>query len=172
MAKTTPKALEVGGLQVVEGETTIERINNFLALQPTVEDDPTETMLEAILQAPDPSDWERVFNAQHFKDSDKAQWRVHAYRVSPSQFQGKLRWFLILDVTDLRTGEKTVATCGSEMAVAQLLNAQGRAKLPIDVEVVRKPTPTKAGFHPMRFRYLGDGTQAPLGDPGQVVSTQ
>jgi hypothetical protein len=172
MANRSKPALEVGGLQVVEGATTIERINNFLALQPTVEDDPTETMLEAILQAPDPSQWEKVFNAAHFKDSDKQQWRVNSYRVSPSQFNGKLKWFLILDVIDLKTGEKTVATCGSEMAVAQLLNAQGRNSLPIDVEVVRKPTPTKAGFHPMRFRYLGDARQAPLGDPGQVVSEQ
>src|SRR5690348_2915948 len=123
--RSKPEA-EPAALQVVEGETTLERINNYLALQPTVEDDPTETMLEAILQAPDPSQWEKVFNATHFKDADKAQWRVHAYRVSPSQFGGKLRWFLILDITDLKTGEKTVATCGSEMAVAQLLNAEGR----------------------------------------------
>lgn len=172
MANRTKDAPEPAALQVVPGETTIERINNFLALQPSVEDDPTETMLEAILQAPDPSDWEKVFTAQHFKDSDKAQWRVHAYRVSPSQFQGSLKFFLILDITDLATGEKTVATCGSEMAVAQLLNAQGRSKLPIDVEVVRKPTPTRAGFHPMRFRYLGGPDAIPTGDPAAVVSTQ
>lgn len=172
MTKSNTNDAKPGALSVVPGETTLERINNYLALQPTVEQDPTETMLEAILQAPDPADWEKVFNAAHFKDSDKAQWRVHAYRVSPSQFSGKLRWFLILDITDLKTGEKTVATCGSEMAVAQLLNAEGRHKLPIDVEVVRKPTPTKAGFHPMRFRYLGDATQAPLGDPSRVVSEQ
>lgn len=172
MPNRSKEAPQAEALAVVPGETTIERINNFLALQPTVEDDPTETMLEAILQSPDPSTWEKVFTANHFKDSDKAQWRVHSYRVSPSQFNGKLKWFLILDITDLRTGERTVATCGSEMAVAQLLNAQGRSKLPIDVEVVRKPTPTKAGFHPMRFRYLGGPDAIPTGDPAAVVSEQ
>jgi hypothetical protein len=171
LSKPNTPARPANELAPIEGATQIEKMNNFLALQPTVADDPTETMLEAILQAPDPSDWEQVFNARHFKDSDKAQWRVHAYRVSESQFGGKLKWFLILDITDLQTGEKTVATCGSEMAVAQLLNAQGRNRLPIDVEVVRKPTPTKAGFHPMRFRYLGDAG-APLGDPAAVVAEQ
>ncbi len=171
MSKGNTPAPEPAALQVVEGKTTLERINNFLALQPTVADDPTETMLEAILQSPDPSQWERIFTAAHFKESDKARWRVHAYRVNESQFDGRLKWFLVLDITDLETGEKGVATCGSEMAIAQLLNAQGRNRLPIDVEVVRKSTPTKAGFHPMRFRYLSAG-QTPLGDPAAVVSEQ
>jgi hypothetical protein len=171
LTKPSTPASESQALQQVEGKTTLDKINNYLALKPTVQDDPTDTMLSAILQASDPSEWEKVFTAKHFKDSDTQRWRIHAYRPAESTFGGELKWFLVLDITDLATGERTVATCGGQMGIAQVLNAEGRSKLPIDVEVVRKATPTKNGFHPMRFRYLNAG-QTPLGDPAAVVAEQ
>jgi hypothetical protein len=171
MTKPTTTVTKGGALVPVSGESTLARLNSYLAQQPTIEDDPTEAMLKAVLQSPDPSKWEEIFNARHFKDSDKARLRLNSYRVSPSQYGGRLEFFLILDVTDLDSGETSVMTCGSEMAVAQVINAEGRHSLPIDVEVVRKPTPTKNGFHPMRFRYIG-GATAPLGDPSAVVAEQ
>lgn len=171
MPNRTTSTRRPDALAEVQGETQLDRLNNFLATIPTIEADPTETMLQAILESESPADWEKVFNARHFKDSATSRWRIHDWRTSESNFGGRLKYFLVLDITDLGTGERTVATCGSEMAVAQLVNAKGRGALPIDVEVVRKETPTKAGFHPMRFSYIGDAA-APLGDPAAVVSEQ
>lgn len=166
---TTKPALDA--LAKVEGSTTLERVNNFLSTVRTVEEDPTETMLAAILESEHPLDWERVFTSRSFKDSEAARIRINAYRPAESQFGGELKWFLVLDVTDLKSGERGVMTCGSVMSVAQIINAERRVGLPVDVEIVRKATPTKNGFHPFHLRYLG-GATAPLGDPGAVVSEQ
>lgn len=171
MPNDKPSALNAGESLAIAQVGGLAKFRELLLAVPTVEEDPTESMLDAILQAQRPEDWELVFNAAHFKDSANRSARVHAFRASPSQFDGRLPVFLILDVTWLDTGERGVLTCGSEMAVAQLLNAWKLGALPIDVEIFRKPTPTKAGFHPMRFKYLGRA-EGPLGDPAQVVATQ
>lgn len=158
-------------LAVKDERTTVQKLNDYLANVPSYTEDPTETMLAAILAAADPQEWDSLFTAASFKDSDKARIQINAYRPSESQFNGGVRFFLVLDVTDLATGAKGVMTCGSTMAMAQIVNAERTVGLPIQVEVVRKPTPTKAGFHPMHLRYLKpEGT--PLGDPQAVVSEQ
>lgn len=171
MSKSKALAPKGGALAHLPGDTTLDKVNNFLGTKATVQDDPTETMLEAILTAANPADWEKVFTANHFKDSATQRWRIHTYRTADSQFEGDLKYFLVLDITDLATGERTVATCGSVMAIGQILNAEARGALPMDVEVVRKDKPTKAGFYPMRLRFLGSAG-APMGDPSAVVSEQ
>lgn len=158
-------------LATKDERTTVQKLNDFLANVPSYEEDPTETMLTAILAASNPSEWDALFSAASFKDSDKATIQINAYRPAESQFNGGLRYFLVLDVTDLKTGVRGVMTCGSTMAMAQVVNAERTVGLPIQVEVVRKPTPTKAGFHPMHLKYIGR-TETPLGDPQAVVSEQ
>lgn len=140
-----------------------------LATIPAVEDDPTPRMMAAILESPDASSWEELFSAEHFKDYAGRKIRVHTFRVAESQYPGGLGVYFLLDATDLETGEDVVMTCGSDMAMAQLLNCWRRGDLPHDFEVVRKDRPTKAGFYPMRFRSLGHVT---TGDPAAVVATQ
>lgn len=171
MPKSTAMVPKIDSLAHIPGDTTLAKVNNFLGTKATVQDDPTETMLQAILTASNPADWERVFTANHFAESATQRWRIHDYRTAESQFEGDLKYFLVLDITDLKSGERTVATCGSLMAIGQILNAEARGMLPIDVEVVRKDKPTKAGFYPMRLRFLGSAG-APLGDPATVVSEQ
>ena len=171
MPKETTDALAKRGAPTAGGGLTVADFKTLLLAVPTVEEDPTESMIAAILASPNPAKWEEVFTSVSFKDAASKRARVHGFRASPSQFEGRVPVFLILDVTWLDTGERGVMTCGSEMAMAQLLNAWRVGALPIDVEIIRKPTPTKAGFHPMRLRYLG-AAPAPLGDPAAVVSEQ
>ena len=149
----------------------IERINQFLAMAPTVSDDPTEAMLEAVLQAQDPLEWNDLFSSKSLRDAKGALVRVNAYRVNPSDYPGGLKFYLVLDVTDLETGQKGVLTCSSQMAIAQILNAEARVNLPIDVRIIEKDKPTKAGFRPIHLEYI-QKSKAPLGDPQALVSEQ
>lgn len=137
-----------------------------LAQVPAVEDDPTPRMMAAILEADSAAEWESLFNAVHFKDSAGRRVKIHTFRVSQSEYPGGLGVFFICDVTMLDTGEETVMTIGSDLAMAQLLNCWKRGDLPHDFEVVRKDRPTKAGFYPMRLRSLGKSI---LGDPASVI---
>lgn len=146
--------------------SALAAVLSVLAQVPAVEDDPTPRMMEAILNAGSAADWESLFNAQHFKDSAGRRVRVHTFRVSKSEFPGGLGAFFICDVTMLDTGEETVMTIGSDMAMAQLLNCWKRGDLPHDFEVVKKDRPTKAGFYPMRLRSL---SKSILGDPATTI---
>ena len=171
MSKSSKAEAPADALVNFAGGGAIERINQFLAMAPTVSDDPTEAMLEAVLAASDPREWNDLFNSRSLRDSKGAAVRINAYRVNPSDFEGGLRHYLVLDVTDLETGAKGVLTCSSQMAIAQILNAEARVNLPIDVRIIEKDKPTKAGFRPIHLEYIGK-SEAPLGDPHAVVSEQ
>lgn len=146
--------------------SALAAVRAVLAQVPAVEDDPTPRMMEAIIHAKSAAEWESLFSAAHFKDSADRRVRVHTFRVSESAFPGGLGVFFICDVTFLDTGEETVLTVGSDMAMAQLLNCWQRGDLPHDFEVVKKDKPTKAGFYPMRFRSINKPV---LGDPAVTV---
>jgi hypothetical protein len=119
-----------------------------------VTDDPTPRMAAAILNADDPEDWEAIFKGRSIKDSAGVKVRVTALRKAPSQFEGAVPWFLIADVTNLETGESDVMTISSVMSMLQLVVAHERGWLPLDVEVVRKATPTRRGFHPIHLKAI------------------
>jgi hypothetical protein len=172
MSKPSTSTPTATALAKPEPEPLAETIREILATVPDVVEDPTPTMIAAVLHMAGPEEWESLFAAESFKDLNGKRLQVNAFRASPSQYEGRLGVFLILDAVDLASGEARIVTCGSEMAMAQILNAWHRGRLPIQVEVFKKETPTKRGFYPMRFKYLGDGLQAPVGDPGQVVSEQ
>ena len=171
MTKRSTELARSDGLLNFSGKTAVERINDFLALAPTVADDPTESMLNAVLAASDPQEWNDLFTSKSLRDSNGATVRINAYRVNPSDFPGGLKFYLVLDVTDLETGAKGVLTCSSQMAIAQILNAEARVNLPIDVIIREKDKPTRAGFRPIHLEYIGK-SEAPLGDPQAVVSEQ
>lgn len=171
MPKNTPEMETGNALAAKPADTQIAKINAFLATQPTVEDDPTEAMLALVLNAQSPAEWNAIFQSESLKDYAGRQVRLNAYRTAKSDFEGGLDHYLILDATDLKTGERIVLTCSSVMSIAQVLNAQARGAWPIDVEIVQKDKPTKAGFRPIHLKYLSQGS-APLGDPRAVVSEQ
>ena len=149
----------------------LAKVNAFLASVPTVEEDPTEAMLALVLNAASPAEWNAIFQSESLKDYAGRQVRLNAFRTADSDFEGGLAKYLILDATDLKSGERVVLTCSSVMSIAQIVNAVNRGVWPIDVEIVQKDKPTKAGFRPIHLRYLG-GQQAPIGDPSAVVSEQ
>ena len=168
-----PKSLATRGgfLAELEGKTMVEKVNHFLSLAPTVEDDPTEVMLQKVLESPDPRFWKDIFDAESVRERKGEEFRINAYRVRPSDFKGSLKHYMVLDVTDLNTGERGVLTCSSLMSIAQVINAEARVNLPIDVRIVEKDRDTKNGFRPIHLEYIGK-SEAPLGDPNAVVSEQ
>jgi hypothetical protein len=119
-----------------------------------VVDDPTPRMAAAILNADDPEDWESIFKGRSIKDSAGAKVRIVALRKAPSQFEGSIPYFLIAEIVNLETGESDVMTISSVMSMLQLVVAHDRGWLPLDVEVVRKTTPTRRGFHPIHLKAI------------------
>ena len=88
-------------LATVEPVGTLATARQVLASIPAVEDDPTPRMMEAILNAPDASSWEDLFEASHFKDMAGRKVRIHDFRWSPSIHKNALGVFFICDADDL-----------------------------------------------------------------------
>lgn len=121
---------------------------------PEVEDDPTPTMIMAIMAAPSWQQLNKMFEADHFKDHNLRQCRIHDIRRNWSDYEGGFGQYLLLDVTWLDSGERTVCTCGAIMAMCQILYLWKNELLPADCEIIRREKPTKRGFHPMHVRIL------------------
>ena len=127
-----------------------------LEMLPPLEDDPTPRMMEIMLNAASPAEWETVFQSQSLKGAVDKRFRIHGVRWSRSQFAESLTGvFLICDVTDLETGERDVLTVGADVAMAQVLNLVKTGNLPWDVAVTQKATPTAAGYYPIHLTSLG-----------------
>jgi hypothetical protein len=155
----TAIAPKADALAPLTPEQALAEIPSLLAAIPDVTDDPTPRMAAAILAADDPEDWEAAFSGRSIKDSAGKKVRIVALRKAPSQFKGVIDQFLIAEIVDLETGESDVMTISSVMSVLQLLVAHDRGWLPLDVEVVRKATPTRRGFHPIHLKALAKAQQ-------------
>lgn len=145
---------ETTALAKVDTRATWHLMQPVLDTVPTLEEDPTARMVEIIMEASDPSEWERLFNSASTKGNVGKEVRVHDLRWFPSAFEGGVGVFLVAEVTWLETGEQGVLATGSLIAMAQLLNCWKRKDLPRDFVILEKPTDTRAGFRPIRLRAL------------------
>lgn len=172
MAKpTAPPAAESTDLAVSEPVSALATVQDVLANILQADTDPTERMTNFILTQP-ASEWESLWaGLPSARDFVGRPIIVHDLRARESDFEGPLGVYLILDATDLETGAHELISCSSQMSIVQLVTLRRRGQLPAKVVFVAKDKPTKAGFRPIHLRYIG-GADAPLGDPGAVISEQ
>lgn len=152
--KTEAPAEESTALATVGESASLVKLAELIGDLPSFTEDPTPRMVEFILNSDTPGDWEHLFNAANVKENTGKQVRINAVRAAESDFQGRIPFYLICDVTWLKTGESGVMTCSSVVGMAQLINLHKRDALPADLEIVAKKKPTKKGFTPIHFRYL------------------
>jgi hypothetical protein len=171
LPKNTPAAEPEQALAVTQNPTALALVQQILGHIAQADEDPTPRMQDFIFNHP-PEEWEGLFaKLDSVKDHVNDRFIVHDMRARESDFEGPLGVYLILDVTDLQTGEKGLLSCSSQMSMVQLLALKRQDRLPATVQIIEKDKPTKAGFKPIHLRYISPGA-APLGDPGAVVSEQ
>lgn len=155
MANDTTDLVPQANGELVETDQAMEQILTVFNALNTVDEDPTPRMMAAIMAEPDPAKWEKVFTAQHFKDSAGQRWVLNNPRRSPSNFDNRFgKQYLVCDAYNPRNGEASVMTISSEMAMVQLLACQARDLLPAEFEIVRKKEATRRGFFPMRLSFV------------------
>ena len=171
MAKSTTSTPTEQALAPVPVPSALALVRDVLETIPQADEDPTERMAAFIMGQP-PERWEELWaGLPSVKDNVGERFVVHDIRARESDFEGPLGLYLICDVTNVKTGEKGLLSCSSEMSLVQLVTLYRTGRLPATVEIVQKDKPTKAGFRPIHLRYIG-AQGAPLGDPGAVVSEQ
>lgn len=129
-------------------------VRKALEIVPDVADDPTERMLALIQQAESPQAMNSIWDSlPNVKESEGARWRVHNIRLRESDFENS-DYYLLVEVTDLGSGERKVVSCGSTMICLQLAKAYKEGWLPLDVEVRGPKRPTKQGYRPLHLHTL------------------
>lgn len=112
---------------------------------------------------------ERILSAESLEDADvevePEAWRdyldepvtIHAVRWLPSQYDEGPSMYAAIDAVIHSTGERKPLLCGAVEPMAKLALAVRLDKLPVDMVLTEKPTPTKSGFKPLRAKLYKKG---------------
>ena len=163
--KTTTPAAEEAALVPATTTTTLTAVEAIIATIPSADSDPTERMVEFILSQP-AEKWDELWaGLPSIRDYKGRVITVRNIRVRPSDFEGGVGVYFILDALDVETGQDKLISCSSQMAMVQLLALYRDKRLPATVEVVEKEKKTARGFLPIHLRYI-------VNPSGPVVSEQ
>lgn len=149
-APTTPAEGEVVTLPA-ELEA---RYASLLEAIPEAGGDAVASILEAIAEAERPEDLDAPWRADGLGAYLGRRIVITAVRRLPSEYEGGLRWFLVLEGADALTGERIVATTGSVSVVAQLAKAVALDALPLEVIPRAAERPSKAGYRPQHLEIV------------------
>jgi hypothetical protein len=171
MPKPNTTAVKPDALATFTPTDAMTATKQALELIPWADEDPTPRMAAFILNH-DPEEWEELWaKLPNMQDNVGRKLTVDGLRVRESDYEGPLKVYLVCDVTWHDSGEKGLLSCSSQMSIVQLVKLYRDGKLPASVQIVAKDKKTKRGFTPIHLRYLAPAN-APLGDPGAVVSEQ
>ena len=76
---------------------------------------------------------------------------LHAYRWNPSDKADGIGVFMSIEASNDKDGDRFIVNSGSLTIMAQVFALAKADKLPVQVTVTKKDTPTKNGYYPMRL---------------------
>jgi hypothetical protein len=127
-----------------------------------------ERIIEAILSA---DSWDQVdapWDTTNVKLLEGKTLRINSITRRPSSFKGGLGIFLVVNATDIGTGEAMVITTGSVNVVAQLVRLYMLESLPVFVKWIVADRPTENGYYPHHLEIVGRDTKPVV--IGEVVT--
>ena len=135
-------------------ERNLALLEERLSQIPGVDEDPTERMLQLVDQVDDPTQWNAIWDKlPAIRDFEDRQLQLNDIRLRASDFEGS-DYYLLLDVTDLATGERQIISSSSVMCNLQAAKAFLSGWLPLKVEVRGPRKPSQAGFRPLHLHTL------------------
>lgn len=103
--------------------------------------------VSAITGGGDITPWERV---------NGVRLTFRGVRFLPSEHDGGLGWFGVIDAIRTDTGEAIVTTCGGTMVCWRLLAWAERELFPIDGTITKSAEPTKGGYYPVNLTGIAE----------------
>lgn len=153
----------------IRGEI-VTAYESMLASVPEAGDSGFERILEVIAQAQDVSDLDAAWRSRGMEDLAGIPLTVQGITKMPSDYQGGLPWFLVVDATVETTGEKVTVTTGAVNIVAQLVKAWSLGAIPgLRARPVVAERPSKSGYYPQHLEVLPQRSQG-SGSEGQPAA--
>jgi hypothetical protein len=127
---------------------------SMLAAVPDAGEGGYERILEVIAQATDASELDAAWRTDDLAELAGIPLLIRGIAKAPSDFQGGLPWFLIVDAVNETSGERLTVTTGAVSVVAQLVRAFAMGAFPLRVRVVVAERPTSKGYYPQHLEVL------------------
>lgn len=130
---------------------TIAAFEAMVSDVPEAGGDAFESILGAIARGTDVLDLDAPWRSQGFEELVDVPIVVQAIRKMPSDYQGGLPWFLVVDAAIADTGELTTFTTGAVSVVAQLLKAWSMGAFPLACTLCQSDRPSRSGYYPQHL---------------------
>lgn len=127
---------------------------SFLEAIPEVDEDGYSGILARLATAESIYDLDSPYQSESFSEYKDRAILITGVRRAASDFQDGLGVFLIVEFTDLETGERSTCTTGAISIVAQLARAYTLGVLPIGVVPRVASKPTKKGYYPQHLEIM------------------
>ena len=146
MVPSGPRAVAERDLPVPVRGDVIEAYEAMIANVPEATGDGVERILEQIAAAERPEDLDRPWRTDGLAEFADQPLMVRSIRKLPSDFEGGLPWFLVVEAATVATGDLITLTTGAVSVVAQLVRAWSLGAFPLVVIPRRSPRPSRAGY--------------------------
>lgn len=132
----------------------IEAYESMLATVPDAGGSGFDGILEAIAAATDAADLDAPWRSEGLKRYANAKIRVFGIRKLPSDYEGGLSHFLIIDGAIVATGETVAITSGAVSVVAQLVKAWQLGAFPLNIVPRIATRASRNGYFPMHLEMV------------------
>lgn len=132
----------------------VDAYSAMIADVPESGGDGMEGILLALSQATDVADLDAPWRTAGLDDYLNQRLRVIAIRKVPSEYDGGLPWFLVMDAAVVGSGELVTITTGAVSVVAQLVKAWALGAFPLTVIPRQADRPSRAGFYPQHLEIV------------------
>ena len=133
---------------------TIEAYESMIASVPEAGGEGMEAILAIIAQAGDTADLDAPWRAAGLKEYLNVPLVITGIKRMPSEYDGGLPWFLVIEGAVRATGEKLTVTNGSAGVVAQLVKAWQLGAFPLTVVPRESKRPTSKGYYPQHLEIV------------------
>lgn len=141
------------GEPAVLSPQVIEAYESMIETVPDAGGGGFDSILRAIATATDAADLDAPWRSEGIKEFANARLRVLGIRKMPSDFEGGLAWFLIIDAAIVATGEVIAVTTGALSVVAQLVKAHQLGAFPCIVTPRVATRPSRNGYYPVHLEF-------------------
>lgn len=149
-------------------EKALQYIGRLMEMLPPPDEDVIDRIAAGILSAPSPMEENQLWDSTGSKDCVGKAFVAHSVHIQPTDYEeAPLPYFVIVKVTDLESGEKTILTSGSVNICTSLVKAQLMGSLPWQFEIVGPRRPSKAGRLPLHVRWVAKVVEVGEDDGGR-----
>ena len=142
----------------VEHHGTASPLARFAAMAesiPEVGGEGMDSLIASVVNASKPEDLSRAWESMGTEDLIGKTIQVTGIKRAPSDYEGPLGVFLVVEAVDIGSGELVTFTTGAVSVVLQLVKAHAEKWFPLDCVIQKAARPTKDGYYPLHLKVMG-----------------